>query len=75
MGKNPGTIAYDPMYEPTDENVFEIIEKYLDEWKYFYPDAQDIITRHMPEALGKYVVIKYYVYANHVGNIANRRSN
>ena len=28
----------------------------------------------MPEALGKYVVIKAYVDANHAGNIANRRS-
>ena len=28
---------------------------------------------HMPEALGKYVVIKYYVNANHAGNMSNRR--
>ena len=28
----------------------------------------------MPEALGKYVVIKAYVDANHAGNMANRRS-
>ena len=28
----------------------------------------------MLEALGKYVVIKPYVDANHAGNIANRRS-
>ena len=39
-----------------------------------YPDIQEIIPRHMPEALGKYVVIKAYVNANHAGNMANRRS-
>ena len=33
-----------------------------------------MIPRHMPEALGKYVVIKAYVDANHAGNMANRRS-
>ena len=27
----------------------------------------------MLEALGKYVVIKYYVYVNHSGNMTNRR--
>ena len=33
-----------------------------------------MIPRHIPEALGKYVVIKAYVDANHEGNMANRRS-
>ena len=33
-------MEYDPMYEPTDENVFEVVGRYLDEWKYFYPDSQ-----------------------------------
>ena len=28
----------------------------------------------MPEALGKYILIKYYVDANHTGNIANKKS-
>ena len=32
------------------------------------------MPRHMSEALGKYVVIKDYVDANHAGNMANRRS-
>ena len=32
------------------------------------------MPRHMPEALGKYVVIKAYVDANHAGNMSNRRS-
>ena len=33
------------------------------------------MPRHIPETLGKYVVMKYYVDANHVGNMANKRSN
>ena len=71
--KNPGRMAYDPMYEPTDENVFEFVGRYLYEWRYFYPNAQEIMPRHMPEALGKYVVIKTYLDANHAGNMAISR--
>ena len=67
-------MAYDPMYEPTDENVFEVFGRGLDDWKYFYPDAQEIMTWNMPEAIGKYVVIKAYVDANHAGNKANGMS-
>ena len=33
-----------------------------------------MMSRHMPEALGKYVVIKLYVDAIHAGIVANRRS-
>ena len=66
-------MAYDPMYEPTDESLFEVVGRYLDEWKYLYPDYQEMLPSHMSEALGKYVVIKAYVDANHPGNMANRR--
>ena len=31
------------------------------------------MPRHITEALGKYVVIKAYVDANHAGNMENRR--
>ena len=62
------------MYEPTDDNVFEVVGRYLDEWKYLYHDAQEIMPRHMPEALGKCVVIKAYVDANHSGNMEMMRS-
>ena len=67
-------MAYNPMYEPTNENAFEDFGRDLDEWNYFYPDSQEIMPRHMSEALGKYVVIKAYVDVNHAGNMANRRS-
>ena len=32
------------------------------------------MSRHMPELLGNYVVIKAYVDSNHEGNMTNRRS-
>ena len=40
LGKNPGRMAYEPMYEPTDENVFEVVGRYIYEWKFFYLDSQ-----------------------------------
>ena len=67
-------MAYDPMYETTDGNVFVVLGRDLDEWKDFYPNAQEMMTRHMSEALGNYVVIKAYFDANHAGNMANGRS-
>ena len=74
LGKKPGRMAYNPMYKPTYDNVFEVFGRDLYEWKYFYPNAREIIPRHMPEALVKYVVIKSYADANHTGNVSNRRS-
>ena len=74
LGKNPGRMAYKPMYEPTYENVFDVVGRYLDEWKYFYPNVQGMMPRHMSEALRKYAVIKAHMNDNHAGNMANRRS-
>ena len=74
LGKNPGRMTYDPMYEPTDDNVFEVFGRDLDEWKNFYPDDQEIMPKHMPEAVGKYIAIKSYVDDNHTGKMAKRRS-
>ena len=62
------------MYEPTYDNVFEVVGRDFYEWKYFYPYSQEIITINMPDALGNYVVIKAYIYSNNAGNMANRRS-
>ena len=74
LGKNPGRMAFDPIYEPTDDNLFEVFGRDLDDWKYLYPDSHEIMARHMPEVLGKYVMIKSHVDANHAGNMANSRS-
>ena len=64
------------MYEPTDENVFYVVGRYLYECKYFCPDAHEIMSMpiHMTEEIGKYVVIKYYVDVNHTGNMVNMTS-
>ena len=67
-------MAYRNIYKPTYENVFEFVGRYLDKWKYFYPDDQEIMPRHIPESLGKFIVIKDHVDVNHVRNMANRRS-
>ena len=37
----------------TDENISEVLGIDLDEWKYFYPNAQEMMPRRIPEALGK----------------------
>ena len=74
MGKNQERMAYAIMYEPTDDNVFEVVGRDLEEWKYFYPESQEMMPRHMPEALVKSIVIKPYVDANHAGNMENRTS-
>ena len=39
LGKIPGRMEYDPMYEPTDKNLFEVVGIYLYEWEYLYPDT------------------------------------
>ena len=57
-----------------EKNLFEVAGRYLEEWKYFYPDAQKIIPGNILDALGKYVFIKDYVYSNHAGKMKNRRS-
>ena len=69
LGKDSWRTAYEPMYEPTDENVFEVVGRDLYEWKDLYPNAQEMMPRHMPEALGKYAVTKVYVDTNHSGNM------
>ena len=61
------------MYETTDKNLFEVFLRYLDEWKDFCADSQEMIPRHMLEVHGKYVVIKAYLDSNHAGNMENRR--
>ena len=69
LGKNPGRMAYDPMYEPKYQNLFELAGIDLDEWKYLYPESKQMMPRNMPEALVKYVAINNYVDANYTGNM------
>ena len=69
LGKNSGMMIYDPMYETAYENLFEVFGRYLYQWKDLYYDAQEITPRHMPEAIGNYIVTKAYVDDNHEGNM------
>ena len=49
--------------------MFEVFGIDLDKLKHFYPDSQEIIPRHIPFDIGKYVVIKSYADANHAGHM------
>ena len=40
MIKNLGRMTYDPMNEPTYENVFNVEGKDMDKWMNFYPGSQ-----------------------------------
>ena len=74
MEKNPGRIVFDPYFEKQPESVFELGAKAQDEWRDFYPDAMESMPRRMPVPMGKSVLVRAYVDANHAGNLLNRRS-
>ena len=67
-------MTYNPMYKSTDQSVSEVDELYLDRWKYFYFNDQEMIPGNITVVLGNYVVIKAYMDADHVGNVENKRS-
>ena len=74
MIKNPGRVVFDPRQVVTDESIFDTVGSSMEQWQDFYPDAEELMPRNMPEPLGKSVRIRTYVDANHAGNLANRRS-
>ena len=57
------------MYEPKDENMFEVVGRDSCKWKDLYPDAQENFPSNFPETLGKYVVIRVSVNENHAENM------
>ena len=71
MEKNPGRLVFDGYKEHQNEKVFELGAISQDEWIDFYPDACESLPRYMPQPLGKSVLIRTYVDANHAGNLAN----
>ena len=73
MDKNPGRLVFDPLLEYTDEKIFDGTPTTQD-WIDFYPDAEEAMPRNMPTPLGRAILVKAYVDANHAGNLANRRS-
>ena len=44
------------------------------DWKEYYPEAEEAIPPNMPEALGNAVDITCFVDASHAGNVVTRRS-
>ena len=73
LSNNAGKISFDPACVHTDEKVFEVITRYLEDWKDFYPDAAEAHLRKNLEPLGEPVTVWVYVGANHAGNLENRR--
>ena len=74
ISKNPGRIAFDTVFVPTYENLFEGSTNKLDYWKDFYPDEAEARPRKKLESLGGAVTFWVYVDANHTGNLSNRSS-
>ena len=74
ISKNLGRVAFDPVFVHTDEKLFEGIKKDLEDWKNFYPDAEESHPRKKLGPLVEHVNIWLYVDVNHSGDLANRRS-
>lgn len=72
--KNPGRLAFDASYTPTDERLFQTSVTDPAEWQDFYPDASEALPGKHVVPLGNPVCIRAYVDANHAGNLVNRRS-
>ena len=67
-------IIFDPSTMNTDENLFSSSPNGTDDWKDFYPDAEELIPMNMPKPQGFSVKISCYVDADHASNRATRRS-
>jgi hypothetical protein len=65
-----GKIVCDP--HPPDHSSFE--SKVHDNWKEFYPDAEEELPPGMPEPLGKKARFTCYVDADHAHDVVTRRS-
>ena len=63
-------IVFDPTYPDINEDDF----KTNDDWKYFYGDEGESLPPNMPPPLGKEVVIRCFVDADHAGDKITRRS-
>ena len=70
LSKHPmKRVVFDPTEVDIDESTFKAAD-----WKDFYGDVVEEDPPHMPEPLGKSVVISAFVDANHAGNKVTRRS-
>ena len=61
MKHNRGRLGFYPTLQDIDDRFFDDQNKEIDQWRFFYPEAIDPLPHGMPEALGNYVKIIYYV--------------
>jgi hypothetical protein len=62
-------IAFDPTYPTIEYSKFE-----RKDWRWFYNDVKEPIPPNAPKPLGKPVVIRFYVDADHAGDHVTRWS-
>ena len=62
-------LLFDSGYSTTNEKLFK---KY--DWFDFYRDTEEAIPPNIPEARGHGVVVTCFLYANHGGNLKDRKS-
>jgi hypothetical protein len=62
-------IAFDPTYPEIDYSKFE-----RRDWRRFYNNVEEPIPPNAPKPLGRPVVIRFFVDADHAGDQATRRS-
>ena len=55
-----------------DDRIF--MQSAQDQWKYFYPNAEELIPLNIPKPRCHVVKIRAHVDANHAGNLATRGS-
>ena len=68
--KHNARLIYDPSYPKIALNDFKDEEN----WKVFYVDVQKSIPVNAPKPRGKAVVLRWFVDADHAGNMLTRRS-
>lgn len=72
--KKQGRIVFDSSFVEAPENMFLQNKEYLESWKDFYPDANEVASKNTPKPLGESVSMRVYVDANHAGDMVTRRS-
>jgi hypothetical protein len=65
-----GWLVIDPGYR--DNSKYQVAE--YENWKEFYPDAEEQLPDHMPTPYGRKVRIMVYVDADHAHDVVTHRS-
>ena len=62
-------MVFDGTLKRSPYSFFELGTQDKEKWNYLYPDAEELEPRRAHDALGKSMVIRVYVDANHTGNM------